>query len=120
MSKSIVQFGALLIVVGVVAYVATAMASVTALIPAFFGLLFVVLGRLGRTDRFEKPALYTALGLSVLGLAGSASGLAQVFAYLGGEEVARPAASLTRAIMAVVLLALVGVLARSLLAERRS
>ena len=119
MSKSIVWVGSLLIVFGVVAYVATAMASVTALIPSFFGIVFVVLGLVGRTERFEKPTAYTALGLSVLGLVGSASGLAQVIRYVGGGEVARPAASITTAIMAIILIAFVIVLARSLATKRR-
>ena len=119
MSKSIISFGALLIVVGVVAYVATGMASVTALIPSFFGIVVILLGLLGRADRFERSAVYGALGVSVLGLLGSASGLAQVVTYLGGGEVERPAASITRAVMALILIVFVVVLTRSLAGKRR-
>lgn len=118
MSRSAVGFGTLLLLIGVVAYVATGMASVTALIPSFFGMVLVALGALGRTERFEKPALYGALGVSILGLLGSVSGITQTISYMGGGEVARPSASITRAIMAVVLMALVAVLTRALVARR--
>lgn len=104
----------LLIVIGVVAYVATGMVSVTALIPAFFGIVFVGLGLLGRSERFQKTSLYGALVVAVLGLFGSASGVLQVIRYLGGTELARPAASITRAVMAVVLVAMVVALFRGL------
>jgi uncharacterized membrane protein len=114
MAKSTTGYGVLLIVVGVVAYVATSMASVTALIPSFFGLVFVAIGALGRNERFAKPSLYAALVLAVLGLFGSLSGIPQVFTLLTGGDVARPAASIARAIMAVVLLAMVASLIRAL------
>lgn len=119
MMKSTTWFGIVLIVVGVVAYVITGMASVTALIPAFFGIVLVALGVMGRTDRLQKPSLYAALVVAVLGLFGSVSGIPQVITYLSGADIARPAASITRAIMALILLVLVAVLARSVVAIRR-
>lgn len=119
MAKSVIGFGTLLVVIGVVAYIATSMASVTALIPSFFGVVLVVIGMLGRKDRYEKPALYSALVVAVLGMVGSLSGIPQAITYLGGGEVARPAASITRAVMAVVLVAMVAALVRSLIAMRR-
>ena len=118
MSKSTLGFGVLLIVVGVVAYVATSMASVTALIPSFFGIVLVAIGVLGRNDRFAKPALYAALVVAVLGMFGSLSGIPQAITYLSGGDVARPAASITRAVMAIVLVLMVATLVRSLRASR--
>lgn len=119
MSKSASGFGTLLIVIGVIAYVATGMASVTALIPAFFGIVLVGLGMLGRNEQRQKPALYGALGVAILGLFGSASGITQTITYLSGGDVARPSASITRAVMALVLIALIATLGKSLLALRR-
>ncbi len=93
-----------LIVLGLGAYVGTGAVSVTALIPAFFGIALAGLGALGLKDRFRLPSAYGGIVLSVIGLSGSVSGIPKVIAYLGGEEVPRPAASIAQSIMAVILL----------------
>ena len=90
-----------------------------ALIPAFFGIAFAGLGALGLKDRFRLPSAYGGIVLSVVGLLGSVSGIPKVIAYLGGEEVARPAASIAQAVMAVVLLVLIVSLVKFVIAERR-
>jgi len=108
-----------LIVLGLGAYVGTGGVSVTALIPAFFGIAFAGLGALGRKDRFRVPAAYGGIVLSVIGLLGSVSGIPKVIAYLAGGEVARPAASIAQSIMALVLLVLVVRLLKFVVAERR-
>ncbi|MEM7139205.1 MAG: hypothetical protein AAF500_21720 [Myxococcota bacterium] len=119
MARTTISFGILLIVVGVVAYIATGMVSVTALIPSFFGIALTGLGLLGRSERFHKPSLYGALVIAVLGLFGSASGIPQAVRYVAGEEIERPAASITRAIMALVLVALIVSLARAVRTARQ-
>lgn len=118
MAKSISGYGVVFILLGIVAYVATSMASVTALIPSFFGIVFVAIGALGRNERFAKPSLYAALVFAVLGLVGSLSGIPQVITLLTGGDVARPAASISRAIMAVILIAMVFSIVRGLRAAR--
>ena len=120
MAKSTIWYGVLLILIGIVAYIATSMASVTALIPSFFGIAFVAIGSLGRNERFAKSSLYAALGLALLGLFGSASGIPQTVTLLTGGDVARPAASVARAVMAFVLIAMVFTLVRALRAGRAS
>ena len=120
MAKSTIWYGVLLILIGVIAYVATSMASVTALIPSFFGLVFVAIGSLGRNERFAKSSLIAALVLAVLGLFGSLSGIPQVITIIGGGDVARPAASIARAVMAIVLIAMTFTLVRGLRAARAS
>ena len=89
-----------LIVLGLAAYVGTGRVSVTALIPAFFGIALGGLGALGLKDRFRVPSAYGGIVLSVIGLFGSVPGIPKVIAYVGGEEVARPAASIAQTIMA--------------------
>jgi len=118
MGKSITGYGVLFIILGIVAYVATSMVSVTALIPAFFGIVFVAIGALGRKESLSKPSLYAALVLAVIGLFGSFSGIPQVITLVTGGDLARPAASISRAIMAVLLIAMVFSLVRALRASR--
>jgi hypothetical protein len=119
MGRMMIGTAVALIVLGLGAYVGTGGVSVTALIPAFFGIAFAGLGALGRKDRFRVPAAYGGIVLSVIGLLGSVSGIPKVIAYLAGDEVARPAASIAQSIMALVLLVLVVRLVKFVVAERR-
>ena len=119
MGKMMIGTGVVLIVLGVGAYLGTGRVSVTALIPAFFGIALAGVGELGRKDRFRVPSAYGGIVLSVIGLSGSVSGIPKVIAYLGGDEVARPAASIAQSIMALVLLVLVVSLLKFVIAERR-
>ena len=54
-------FGLALIAVGIVGYVATDAVSVTALIPAFFGVVLVILAWLARNERHREHALHPEL-----------------------------------------------------------
>ncbi len=107
-----------LIVLGLAAYVGTDRVSVTALIPAFFGIALAGLGVFGLKDRFRVSSAYGGIVLSVIGLLGSVSGIPKVIAHLGGEEVPRPAASIAQSIMALMLLVLVVSLVKFVVAER--
>jgi FtsH-binding integral membrane protein len=67
-----IVLGIALVVLGVGAYVLSNFASITALIPAFFGTLIVILGVVGykQTDR-QRLAAYGIGLLAVLGVLGS-------------------------------------------------
>ena len=119
MGRMMMGIAVALIVLGLAAYVGTGRVSVTALIPAFFGIALAGLGALGLKDRFRVPSAYGGIVLSVVGLLGSVSGIPKVIAYLGGEEVPRPAASIAQSIMALILLVLVVSLVKFVIAERR-
>lgn len=119
MGRMIIGVAVVLIVLGVAAYVGTDRVSVTALIPAFFGIALGGLGVLGLKDRFRVPSAYGGIVLSVIGLLGSVPGIPKVIAYLGGGEVARPAASIAQSMMALVLLVLTVSLVKFVVAERR-
>jgi hypothetical protein len=51
-------FGLILIVLGLAAYFLTGRASVTALIPAFFGAVFVILALVARNESARKHAMH--------------------------------------------------------------
>lgn len=120
MSKLSISIGILLIILGVASYVLTGAASPTALIPAFFGLVFLGLGILGaRNEPMRKHVMHAALLLAILGIGGSFGGLINVLGVLGGGELERPAASYGQAIMALICIFFVVAGIRSFIEARR-
>jgi hypothetical protein len=99
--------GAVLVLLGLIGYLASGRASATALIPAFFGLPILVLGALARTSAAAPGLLWAAAALALLGFLGSVRGLAKLPALLRGEAVQRPAAVRAQSVMAVLSLAYV-------------
>jgi hypothetical protein len=104
-ASTALAFGTLLILLGVVGYVATGMVSVTALIPAAFGLLLALLGLLARQEALRKHAMHAAAALALVGFLATVSVFAGPLpALLAGGDVARPAAVISRAVMAILML----------------
>lgn len=80
MAKITMGFGAALIVIGVIGYLAGGMSSVTGLIPAFFGLALAGLGWwAGRGN--EKTAMHIA---AVVGGVGALAPLSRIIPGLAG------------------------------------
>jgi hypothetical protein len=88
--------GVFLILLGAIFYLATDMVSVTALIPAFFGVVFMVLGLLGGKENLRKHMMHAAAALGTLGALG---GLVMVIRSIAGG-VERPLALIESAILA--------------------
>lgn len=103
MTKLSITTGIILIILGILSYILTGAASATALIPAFFGIVFTGLGYLGnKKENLRKHTMHAALLLAILGLGGSFGGLISMIGALGGEMPERQAAAIGQAIMAVV------------------
>lgn len=119
MSTMSVWVGVLLIALGVGGYVMTGMVSVTALIPALFGVVLAGLGLWGRDAAKRKTAMHAAMGIALVGIAGSISGLIALPGLLAGGPVARPAAVYSRAAMAALLIVYLALGIRSFVAARR-
>ena len=64
-------FGLLLTLLGVSGYSLSGTSSVTALIPALFGLLLLVLGFLARSESDRKHAMHVAATVGLVGFAGA-------------------------------------------------
>jgi len=111
--------GAALIVLGLGSYVLTGGVSLTALIPAAFGLLFVVAGALARDDRKRMHAMHAAVVIALLGFLGSFRGLLGLGKVFDGTAV-RPAAIVAQTIMALLTLGYVVVAVRSFIQARRA
>lgn len=66
MERTTVIFGSLLIILGVGGYILSGMVSMTALIPAMFGLIFVVLGRLAAKENLKKHMMHASAALALV------------------------------------------------------
>jgi uncharacterized membrane protein len=104
MPKFSIVLGIIFIMMGLYGYFGISSESITALIPTFFGIPLLVLGWIGLNEKYLKHAMHGAAVLTLLGFAGTISGLIKFFKMLGGAETARPAAVTVQAIMALLCL----------------
>ena len=68
MAPLAIVFGLLLGILGAAFYYATDMVSVTALIPTFFGVIFIVLGFLALSVKWRRHAMHGAALFGLIGL----------------------------------------------------
>lgn len=113
-----VAMGGILTLVGIGAYVVSDFASVTALIPAIFGILFVGLGVIARDERRQMLAIYGIGGLAVFGILGSLRGVSDIVALLSGDSVDSVVAAVSQGAMIVCCFVLVGGVVRYVLDNR--
>ncbi len=71
MASTTIVFGVLLTLLGLAGYFLTGTSSLTALIPAIFGLLLLVLGFLARSEAVRKHALHAAAAVALVGCIGA-------------------------------------------------
>jgi hypothetical protein len=102
MANVAMTVGLLLTLLGLGAYFGTGRQSMTAMIPAFFGVPILALGLVARDPGKRKAAMHVAVVLALLGFLGSARGIGNAIALASGEEVARPAAAVVQTAMAVL------------------
>jgi len=108
--------GILLIILGLVSYVGTGRTSVTALIPAIFGALFLVLALIARAENARKHAMHAAVAL---GLIGALASLGRAVPAVLGGNLMRPAV-LAQVVMALILIVYVALGVQSFIAARRA
>ena len=118
MANTTIGFGVVLILIGLVSFVATGSSAYTALIPSAFGFVLVGLGILARNEAMRKHAMHGAAVVGLLGFLGSVSGIWQLVGMMGGEAIERPAAAIARSIMAIVCAAFVAMTVKSFIAAR--
>jgi hypothetical protein len=102
MTQTTRMVGIALAVLGIVSYVGTGRTSMTALIPAFFGVVLVALAWVGRNEAARRHAMHAAMVVALVGIAGTASRLIPGLAN-GTLDFGRPA--VLAQIVTVVLLA---------------
>lgn len=120
MAKLSITYGVIFILMGLISYFGISSESITALIPAFFGIPILILGWLGLNEKYLKHTMHAAAVLMLLGFIGTMSGLIKFFKMLGGAETARPAAVTVQAIMAVLCLVFLIFAVKSFIDARRN
>lgn len=104
-TRSTAVYAAALVLLGLVGYFVTGMQSITALIPAFFAIVVVAV-KLPMLKR-SRPSttLWTLVAFAIVGIIATAGGVPKAFAFLLGQETARPAAVVSQSLMAFMSLA---------------
>jgi hypothetical protein len=108
--------GLILMVLGMASYFGTGRTSVTALIPAFFGAVFVILALVARQEAARKHAMHAAVALALVGLLGT---LGRLIPALAAGQLGRPAV-LAQLAMSVLLAGYVALGVKSFINARRS
>lgn len=90
MTQTTRMVGIGLALLGIVSYVGTGRTSVTALIPAFFGVALVGLAWVGRNESARRHAMHAAMVVALVGIGGTASRLIPGIAA-GTIDFGRPA-----------------------------
>ena len=120
MATTTIGFGVVLIILGLAGYFGSGMVSLTALIPAAFGLLLLIFGAMAKDEKRRKMAMHIAVLVGLLGFLGTVPGLLKLGALLSGSEVARPMAVVAQSIMAVLMAIYVAMCVKSFIDARRS
>ena len=119
MPKITLIFSALYIALGLTAFFLTGAVHKTALIPAYFGIVLLVLGLLGQKENLRKHVMHAALLVALLALFGTARSLLKLpSAFDGTAE--RPFAIYAQAATAVLSIAFLALGIRSFIQARRS
>lgn len=114
MARTSMIIGALLVALGVGAYYGTSQASLTALIPAAFGLPIVLLGMVALGQRFRKHAMHAAALVGIVGFLVTISGLVDLLRLV----LAQPAL-LAKSAMAILCGCHAGLALKSFIDARR-
>jgi drug/metabolite transporter (DMT)-like permease len=120
MERITINGGVAMILLGVAAYVSSGFASLTAMIPAFFGIPIAALGWLAKDENKKKHAMHGMAVLALLGFLGSVGGFRGLFTLMAGGEVLRPAAVIVQSIMAVICGVLLYFAVQSFIEARRA
>ena len=121
MAPVTIVFGVLMILLGVIGYVATGRVHRTALIPVLPGLIWLALGVLARNERMRKHAMHAAAALSLVGFLAMARAIVNLIRWqTGGADPERPAAVISQAILGFLFLVFLILCVRSFIAARRA
>ena len=119
MSNNTLIFSILYIALGLAAFFLTGAVHKTALIPAYFGMVLLILGLLGQKENLRKHVMHAALLVVLLALLGTARSLLRLpSAFDGTAE--RPFAIYAQAATAVLSISFLALGIRSFIQARRS
>ncbi len=119
MPQVTIVYALLLVLLGAIGYYATGQQSVTALIPAFFGIALLICGLIALKEHLMRHAMHAAAMLGLLGIFGTAKGLLKGISMLTGTEMERPAAVISQSVMAVLSVVFVALCINSFIQIRK-
>ena len=123
MPNTSVWFGRLLIILGLIGYgygIYNGNASPTALIPAVFGVILMILGHLAQSkENLRQHLMHGAVIVGLLGFLATISSFLKLPALLAGTA-ERPAAVISQAIMALLCLVFVVLCVKSFIDARKN
>ena len=119
MSSTTLTFAFAYLVLGVAGFVLTGSTHKTALIPCFFGVLFLIFGLLARKDNLRKHAMHAAVLVALLALLGTAKALAYLPDLFRGTS-EKPAAVITKSLNAGLSILYIFLAVRSFIQARRA
>lgn len=119
MAKVTILTGLILVVMGLGGYFGSGGASVTALIPAFFGLPILAAGFIALNETRRKHAIHSAVALALIGFLGSVPGLLKLGSLLSGTA-ERPMAVAMQGAMALLLAVYIVLCVQSFIAARKA
>ena len=90
MAKMTLVFSLIYIIIGIGGYFASGKASVTALIPSFFGIVFFILSLIAvKKPSLNKHMLHVIMLFVLISLGGTFKGFGKMINWLSGQEVER-------------------------------
>lgn len=116
MAKTTIGLSIVLILMGVISWLVTAMASWTALIPAILGIVLLICGIIGL--KRPKIGIHIALVVALLGIIGTFMNVLKLGDLFAGTA-ERPAAVIVSTITFILLIAYIVAGVRSFIAARR-
>lgn len=108
--------GIVLMLIGIGSYVLTGRTSLTALIPAFFGVVFVGLAYVARNESARRHAMHAAVAIALIGVLGT---LGRAVPAVAAGQLARPAV-IAQIVTGVILAVYVWMGVQSFIAARRA
>lgn len=117
MAKTTIGLSIILILLGVIGWLVTAMASWTALIPAILGVVLLICGIIGL--RSPKIGVHIALVVALLGVIGTFMNVLKLGELFAGTA-ERPTAVIVSTITFVLLIVYIVAGVRSFIAARRN
>lgn len=119
MANITIGYGTLLIALAAGGYFGTGGVSLTAWIPAAFGLPMVLFGWLAKNPSKRKLFMHLAVAVALLAFLGSAKGVLGLGKMATGVSVERPAATVSMAVMALLSAVYLVLAIRSFVRARR-
>ncbi len=120
MPKNTIILGILLIAIGIIGYLASGAASATALIPAIFGAVFILLGKVAENESRRMVAMHLAQLLALLGIFGTFRGILNIISWMGGDPEVNVIAATAQTLMAVLCIGYLALGVKSFIDARRA